>query len=66
MPARIIIEINSDDYRIWHEHTIDLTAQMNATKCKNKKEVIKEVEKLLLELEKEEDPFYNYHGHYDD
>lgn len=44
MPGKIIIEINYE-----HMHGA-LMAQINAAKCKNKKEVLEEVEKLLPEL----------------
>ncbi len=61
MPGKIIIEINSDNYQVWYEHMHGaLMAQINAAKCKNKKEVLEEVEKLLPELtkyEKEDSPY---------
>lgn len=57
MPGKIIIEINPDNYLVWHEHTntINLMAQMNAKKYVNKEEVLEEVKKLLPELKKYEE-----------
>lgn len=72
MPRKIIIEINPENYLVWREFfeidlmAIDFMAKMNAKKCENKKEVLEEVEKLLLELRKYEENDPPYYHDFDD